>query len=250
MESMIRSAIEKGLELICFTEHNDYGAHFEGDGNFIVDTKAYHSAIKELSEKYKDRITVLFGVEIGLMEDVLEYFEEYTSSYPFDFVIGSSHTAGNMDPYYPEYYKKFDSVYDAYHFYFETELKCASLFDCYDSYGHLDYALRYGPGANSGFTYEKYADVLDPLLKTIIGKGKVIEVNSSGLRSNMNGPNPAVSIIERYRQLGGFPLTIGSDAHETKHIASDFDIIRKILLDAGYTTYSVFENRKRKELPL
>ena len=250
MESMINSAIDKGLKTICFTEHNDYGAHFQGDGNYIVDTERYYEKYRELSDKYSDKIQVLFGVEIGLMEHVKDYFDEYSEKYPFDFIIGSSHTAGRMDPYYPEYYTHFETTEKAYRYYFESELECAKLYDCYDSYGHLDYALRYGPGGNSGFTYEKYADVLDPLLQTIIKKGKVIEVNSSGLRKNMNGPNPAVSIIRRYKELGGLPLTIGSDAHNTKDIASYFDDVRNILLDVGYTTYSVFEKRQRKEIPL
>ncbi len=249
MEEMINASVDKGLHLICFTEHNDYGAHFEGDGNYIVDTDRYYEKYKELSDRYKDKITVLFGVEIGLMEHVKDYFDEYTSKYPFDFIIGSSHTAGTMDPYFPEYYTHFDTTYDAYHYYFESELNCALLYDCYDSYGHLDYAMRYGPGKNSEFTYEKYADVLDPLLEAIIKKGKVIEINSSGIRKGV-GPNPAISIIKRYKELGGLPLTIGSDAHETKDVAADFEEIRTILLDLGYKTYSVFKNRERIELPL
>ena len=250
MEDMIKAAIEKGLEIICFTEHNDYGAGFEGEGNYVVDTGRYLERLRELSEKYRDSITVLFGVEIGFLEHVKAYFDEYVSSYPFDFVIGSSHTAGTLDPYFPEYYTHFKTTCDAYRYYFESELNRARIFDCYDSYGHLDYALRYGPGGNSEFTYEKYADLLDPLLEAVIERGKVIEVNSSGLRKGMNGPNPAVSIIKRYRELGGLPLTIGSDAHETKDIASGFDEIKNILLDCGYKTYSIFEKRVRREIPL
>ena len=250
MESMILSAVKKGLKIICFTEHNDHGAGFEGPGNYVVDTKKYHESCIELSEKYSDKIKVLFGVEIGLMEKEKEYFDEYVNSYPFDFVIGSSHTAGLLDPYYPEYYTHFSTTEEAYRYYFESELIRAGKFTCYDSYGHLDYALRYGPGGNSGFTYEKYADLLDPLLKEIISHGKVIEVNSSGIRKGMNGPNPAVSIIKRYKELGGLPLTVGSDAHEIKDVAADFNTVRDILIDAGYTSYSVFEKRVRREISL
>ena len=250
MESMIQASAKKGLKTICFTEHNDHGAGFFEGGDFVVDTDAYYEGYKRLSEKYRDEIEVLFGVEIGLMEKEKDFFDNYVKSYPFDFVIGSSHTAGLFDPYYPEYYTRFETVQEAYRYYFESELKRAELFDCYDSYGHLDYALRYGPGKNSDFTYEKYADLLDPLLETIIKNGKVIEINSSGYKAGMNGPNPAVSIIKRYHELGGLPPTIGADAHETAYIAYEFDAVEKILRQTGYTSYSIFRNRERTEVSI
>ena len=250
MESMILASIEKGLKTICFTEHNDHGAGFYEGGDYVVDTDAYFEGYKRLSEKYRDKIEVLFGVEIGLMEKELDFFDKYTKEYPFDFVIGSSHTAGLFDPYYPEYYTRFKDEESAYRYYFESELKRAKLYDCFDSYGHLDYALRYGPGKNSGFTYEKYADLLDPLLSTIIKKGKVIEINSSGYKAGMGGPNPARSIIMRYSELGGLPPTIGADAHHTSFIAYEFDEVEKILKEDGYTSYSIFRNRIREEIPL
>ncbi len=250
MEDMIKASIDKGLKTICFTEHNDHGAGFFAGGDFIVDTDAYFEGYKRLSEKYAGQIEVLFGIEIGFMEKELDFFNEYTAKYPFDFVIGSSHTAGLYDPYYPEYYTHFEDTEQAYRYYFESELKRAKLYDCYDAYGHLDYALRYGPGKNSGFTYEKYADLLDPLLSAIIKKGKVIEINSSGYKAGMNGPNPAKSIVMRYKELGGLPPTIGADAHHISRIACEFDSVEEILREAGYTSYSVYRKRRREEIHL
>ena len=248
MESMINASIKKGLKSICFTEHNDHGAGFFEGGTFVVDTDEYYEGYVRLSEKYSEEIEVLFGIEIGLMEKEKAFFEDYVEKYPFDFVIGSSHTAGVYDPYFPEYYTRFDTTEEAYRYYFASELKRAELFECYDSYGHLDYALRYGPGKNSDFTYEKYADLLDPLLSAIIKKGKVIEINSSGFKAGMNGPNPAVSIIKRYRELGGLPPTIGSDAHETAFIAYEFEAVEQILRETGYNSYSIFRKRERAEI--
>ncbi len=253
MESMIRAAAGMGLHTVCFTEHNDFGAVFpEGPGAFIVDTRSYHEKYLELSEKYRDRIRVLFGVELGLQDtdEVFEHFAGYTKEFPFDFVIGSSHFAGGKDPYYPAYWESFQDTDAACRFYFEAELSCARRFTDYDAYGHLDYALRYRTDRSHVFEYERFADVLDELLKTIIEGGRVIEINSNGFRSGMNGPNPAVPIIRRYRELGGMPPTIGSDAHCTKDLARDFEPVAEILKECGYRSYSVFERRQRSELPL
>ena len=49
----------------------------------------------------------------------------------------------------------------------------------FDVYGHLDYVVRYGPNQNKFYTYEKYADVIDEILHTLITNGKGIELKGS-----------------------------------------------------------------------
>ncbi len=252
MESVITSAIERGLEEICFTEHNDYGVTFnEGPGAFIVDTDAYFEKYRELSAKYEGKIRLRFGVEIGLLNEtgIPEHFRDYTTRFPFDFIIGSSHIAGKLDPYLPEYWKAFEDQDQACRFYFEEELACIRKYDCFDAYGHLDYALRYTPQKLSENIYDKCADVLDELLKNIIAKGKVIEINSKGLRTSLNSPNPALPVIRRYRELGGPPPSIGSDSHEISELAYGFPQIEALLKECGYDGYSVFTRRKREDIP-
>lgn len=250
MESMILAGIKKGLKYMCFTEHNDFGAEFrEGPDAFQVDTKAYHTKFMELKEKYKGRIELLFGVEIGLLPGLSDHFNEYAAQYPFDFIIGSSHFAGGLDPYLPEYYDRFSSPHEAYRFYFESELKCAEEFNCFDSYGHIDYALRYGPD-NQDFQYSDYADLLDELLKTLINKGKMFEINSKGYRTSIKRANPDISVLRRYRELGGEAVTIGSDAHCTDDIASGFEQVHGLLEEAGFRYCALFRERKAEMLPL
>ncbi len=250
MADMIETAVDRGLENICFTEHMDYDNPFDNeDGDFEVDTDAYYKRYKELTAD-ETRISVGFGIELGLQPHLVEYYNEYLAKYPFDFVIGSSHAVYGQDPWDKRYYEAFESEDAAYRTYFEGELECAELFDNYDIYGHLDYALRYGPNGDKYFSYEKYADVLDEILKNIIAKGKGIEINSSGYRKGMKGANPADSIIRRYRELGGEIITVGSDAHVTTDVAADFDRAEKALLDCGFRYYTIFRNRKPQQLPL
>ena len=90
--------------------------------------------------------------------------------------------------------------------------------------GHLDYIVRYGPNQNRYYSYEKYQDVIDEILRTVIFKGKGIECNTSGLR-NLGVPHPMPQILTRYREMGGEILTIGSDAHVPEHLGFGFDRI-------------------------
>ncbi len=250
MESEILHAIDMGLNTLCFTEHNDYGAN--PDGNFVVDIEAYHDKFTELKNKYEDRIELLFGIEAGLQptDGIFSYFDDYISSHDFDFVIGSSHVVKNKDPYYPVFFEDYPDDDAAYRAYFEEELQNTMMYDNYDSYGHLDYILRYGKTGNKNFTYEKFANVLDPLLKSIIEHGKCIEINSAGFRKGMGTPNPHIDILKRYHNLGGLPPTVGSDAHGVPDMAADFDKVHQTLSEAGFTCYSIFRNRKRFEIQL
>lgn len=250
MRDMIDSAVSKGLENICFTEHMDYDNPYdEGPGAFEVDTDSYFKKYKELSSAEK-RINVFFGVELGLQPHIVEHYKQYVKEYPFDFIIGSSHVVKGKDPGSGGYYELFESEEKAHRAYFEEELKCAELFDVYDIYGHLDYALRYGPTADKSFSYRKYSDILDEILKTVINKGKGIEINSAGFRKGMTGPNPAESILKRYRELGGEIITVGSDAHSTVEIAADFDRAINVLINCGFKYYTLFRKRIPEQIPL
>lgn len=250
MEEMIQRGIALGLNTMCFTEHMDYDNNYdEGPDAFIVDTDSYYIKYQLFREKYGAQIELLFGVELGLQEHLVARYHNYVNQYPFDFIIGSSHLAGGIDPYLPEFFKD-RTEEEAYRFYFETIAKNVRLFDDFDVYGHLDYALRYGPTMNRSFTYEKYGDILDAILKTLIEKGKGIELNTAGYKYGMNMPHPHISILKRYRELGGELITVGSDAHQTEHLAYEFKKAADVLVSCGFSYYTQFRERQPHFLPL
>lgn len=104
MENALSAMVEKGLKTVCFTEHMDMD--YPG-GEFLLDAAAYRSRLVELREEFRGRIEVLFGVELGLMDYLAPRLREYVGAWDFDFVIGSSHLVGGVDPYYPEYFEKY-----------------------------------------------------------------------------------------------------------------------------------------------
>ena len=134
--------------------------------------------------------------------------------------------------------------------YFEAILKNVTIHNDYDVYGHIDYVVRYGKESKEEFLYTYYADILDSILMTLIEKGKGIEVNTSGFKYDIGGLHPHISILKRYKELGGEILTIGSDAHETRHLAYKFDKAGSILRDCGFKHYTVFKDRKPEFLSL
>lgn len=252
MAQMAAGGIAAGLDTICITEHMDIDyptnqgtpPHF-----FEFDTAAYRERYAEVSRAFAGKINILWGVEMGLQNHIVDEISDYVNQYPFDFVIGSSHLCHGIDIYYPEFYAgRSDEA--AYREYFESILELVELNDDFDVYGHLDYAVRYGKEQDKNYSYDKFSDVLDAILSLLIKKGKGIEVNTKGLLVGLKSTNPSAAIITRYRELGGEIITCGSDAHDPEHVGYRFDTLSDILKDCGFKYYTVFKERKPEFRPL
>jgi histidinol-phosphatase (PHP family) len=239
---MVQEAMKKGLDGLCFTDHYDYDYPDEPD-LFLLDFEAYREEIAALRAQFADTFPIHWGIELGLQPQVVEENRRVTSEYPFDFVIGSSHVVHGADPYYSRYYEGRNEE-AAYREYFESILENLRTDADFDVYGHIDYVVRYGPNKNRFYSYAKYADVIDEILRTLIAGGKGIELNTAGFKYGLGHPNPTEAILARYHELGGEILTLGSDAHAPEHVAYDFAKVPEILHQAGFHYYTVFSSRK------
>lgn len=251
VESMIRAAIQKGLKIICFTEHQDFDYHPQGDASscsFQLDANSYMETMQRYKEQYKNDIEILTGVEFGVKEGIGEKIKHMVTTYPFDFIIASSHEAGGLDPYYPDYFETF-SAEEGLRIYFESIVTNIDCFDGFQSYGHLDYVVRYLPDPTY-YRPEAYFDIFDEALKKIIALGKGIECNTGGLKYGLPHTNPHIKLLKRYKELGGEMITIGSDAHKPEHIAYDFHVVPELLKEAGFHYYTIFRNQKPEFIKL
>ena len=248
MESMIQRGIALGLPGICFTEHMDLDFP-PGELNFLVDLPAYEKTCRELKEKYADTISVFFGLEMGLQPHLKKEIPTLATSSDFDFLIGSVHVADRLDPYKKDFYEG-RTQYQAYHRYFEVVLENLKTFSCFDTCGHIDYVVRYGPEKNKDYSYRAYRDILAEILKTLIEKGIGLECNSAGFKYGLGHPNPTEDILTRYRELGGEILTLGSDGHTPEHMAYDFPKMGELLKACGFRYYTIFKKRKPEFIKL
>ena len=183
------------------------------------------------------------GVEIGYQPNLNDKINILLNSHPFDFVICSIHAWNGIELDTGDLFKG-KTQEEGYREYFENLKYCVENFDNYDVYGHLDFIVRYGNFENKTLRYEDYKDIIDEILKIIINNGKGIEVNTSGLRYNLNTMHPNKDILKRYLELGGKIITLGSDAHFAEDICSDFDIAIKELKEIGFKEITTFKNRK------
>ena len=250
MEAMVQGAVERGLSGICFTDHLD--PDFPETPEHLIfdlDIPAYRKRLEELREKYRGQIELRFGIELGLQPHLGERFHTLLEEVPFDFVIGSSHVVHGHDPYYGEFFEGRREA-SCYMEYFESILENLSAFSEMDVYGHIDYIVRYGPNQNREYSYGRYKEILDEILRTLIRKGVGIELNTGGYHYGLGEPNPCTAVIRRYRELGGEIITVGADAHSPEKIAYSFDRAARVLLECGFEYYTVFRGRKAEFLKL
>lgn len=250
--SMIESAISKGLSSICFTDHQDFDYKAQGEDSnlsFDLDVESYFETMQTYKKQYEKEIMILTGVEFGLKPGIEKKVETMTQNYPFDFIIGSSHEAASLDPYYPSYYEALGEK-EGLLAYFTSILENLKLFDQFQVYGHLDYAVRYLPSGYQSYHPSDYFDILEEAMKQLIQMGKGIECNTAGLKYGLSYPHPHFDLLKRYHELGGEILTIGSDAHKPEHIAYGFDQIPDLLKAAGFRYYTIFREKQPTFIPL
>lgn len=246
MEQMIEAAVSRGLKGICITEHLDLDYPVSAScppGFFELDVPAYRDYFLKLQPKYTQNIELFWGVELGLQPHLAETLSSIVRNNPFDFVLGSVHTCHAKDPYFPEFYigREEEACYREY---FTCVLENLEAYDNFDSLAHLDYVVRYGPNKDSCYTYDRYKDLLDPILLKLISMGKAIECNTGAINYGLRALNPSKDILKRYLALGGEQVTIGCDSHRPDAVANGFDFARDYLADCGFTHYTTFKERQ------
>ncbi|HIV80080.1 MAG TPA: histidinol-phosphatase HisJ family protein [Candidatus Avanaerovorax faecigallinarum] len=257
VREQIERAAALGMKQICITDHQDFDApKFPPDYfTFLIDDKGDDDTVKkyvddilEIKEEYAGRIEVLAGIELGIQPHLTEKLNAFADRFPFDFIIGSTHTFCGMDAEDKRHYENID-VEEAVRQYFMDELVNVKGFKKFDVAGHMDFVLRYGPGAAETFTYGKYADVIDEILKELIQSGRGIECNTSKFKAK-NMINPDREIIRRYAELGGEIITFGSDSHVSERLGEGFKEAGEIVRECGLKYYAVFRQHKPEFYPI
>lgn len=245
MDSIAEAGIQKGLSCICFTDHNDFDFPEFPDcpsDLFLLNVDSYLYDFIRAKEKYAGRIDLLFGIELGLQESAFRQNAILAKSYDFDFIIGSLHLVNRKDPYYASFYEG-RSLKEAVTEYYQALLSNVRKSKVYDVLGHLDYIFRYAPDKDLSHYNVDYMDLIDEILTELIQNEKGIEINTAPIRKGIASTHPVLSIVKRYRELGGEYITIGSDAHLSEDVGADFDMAAKVLTEAGFKYYTTYEKR-------
>jgi len=230
-EMLATDAIARAESLnlgIVFTEHFDY--NLPGDIDFTFDAAQYMDEYKNLrSDKVK------LGVEIGLRKSAREANKNFLAQANFDLVIGSIHVVDNIDIYNKIFYADKDKM-TAYRKYFAAMAEEAAVAD-FDILGHIDYICRAATYENPEIEYETFKPEIDEVLKILIERKKILELNTRRL-NNKIALKGLESVYKRYKDLGGEFITIGSDAHVIDAVGANFDVALNFVESLGLKIFS------------
>ncbi|MCB6993134.1 histidinol-phosphatase HisJ family protein [bacterium 210820-DFI.6.37] len=238
MEEMISSAISRGIRELAITDHYDPG-YEDPEFPFIPDFDAYHKALLEAEKKYKEQLTIVKGLEIGIMDSQLDECRRAVNAFSYDFIIGSFHCLGKKDLYRYDF-SKVDGPQKLEEFYLYVN-RCLKEYTDYDIVGHLTIIDRY---IGKIYDYSPYMDIIEDTLKTIIYNGKGLEINTSSFKYGTGIWLPREEALKLYRELGGEILTFGSDSHDPKYFRDHFDEAHELAKSLGFRYECTFRSRK------
>mgnify|MGYP001171421727 CR=1 FL=1 len=242
---MAQAARDAGLKEVGFSEHIDLGVPVGPD--FSVDFAAYEAAFEQTRREFPE-LNMRRGIEAGLDLRYKDEIAALLNAHPCDFVIGSLHLVFGHDPYYKDIWQQYSKreIYDEY---MRLSLETARSCDYYDILGHLGYIGKFCPFEDKMLRYDEYADAVDELLKTLIERGKALEVNTGGLCMTPS-TMPETAIIRRYYELGGELLTVGSDAHYESAVGHAVAETLDVLKSIGFRYVCAFDSRKPQHIKI
>ena len=235
-EMFAADAIAKADRLgfgVVFTEHFDYDIPGGIDFTFVPE-----DYWKEYEPLRSDSLRL--GVEVGMEEIARQPAADFIKRVPFDLVIGSIHLLDRLDIYYPDFYVGKDKA-TAYHKYFAAMAVEAEVGD-FDVLAHIDYICRAAPYDDPEIDYATFKEDIDKVLKIVIERGKVLELNTRRLNTRRS-LKELVPVYSRYKELGGKYVTIGSDAHKVEAVGNYFELAIKLARELELVTVT-FCNRQ------
>lgn len=241
-EENIKFAIKNKIKNLYFTDHWEKFCQSPPHDSFFSTQKYFHTIIK-LKEKYKEKINIYSGVELGLNLKNSKECKSFLESYDFDFSIGSIHAVDFVDVWQNRFNigKNPKKYYLEYYSYM---LSCVKEIDNFNVLGHIDYIDRYLTDKNLIPDFSFYEHLINDILKELIKTNRGIEYNTAGLRNNLSYANPKDEILKRYLDLGGKIITVGSDSHTPETIGYKFDYAYNHLKNLGFDKICIFKEKK------
>lgn len=237
LANIVRHAQSLGKKAVVTTDHFDYDCKFFKK-DVLIDMPSYEKEIAELRGQYT--IEIRKGIEVGYRKDYIDPINSYLQQYAFDLVLLSVHNDSVLDFAEDAFHKQpIERILDSY---FSLVREAVDVMDNYDVVAHLDYVVRYTKTSVGIEDYVRCRSILSDILKTMIRKDKVLELNTTGL-FRQGWIHPHSYLIEMYLDLGGKWFSLGSDAHSLKHYERGFGQAIELLESYGIREIVQFRNR-------
>lgn len=261
VETMCRSACEKGFSSIGFSSHAPLPPPFNALSDWHLPAEnipSYVDTVMDAKERWKGRLQVFLGLEIDYIPGICGPCDGRFSALPLDYSIASVHfivpengtTAFTVDGSIEELEegltKGFGNDGDALvRAYWDS---VASMVEAggFDILGHMDLIKKnnikrpfFNPLSST------YREGWKKVLSLLKNRNIVVEVNTGGInRGLIQECYPAPEILSAMNCIS-IPLTVTADAHSRTQLGGGYSIAREQLLQAAYQEVVVFNGTKK-----
>lgn len=243
-EEIVIKALEMGFSSIGFSGHSYM--HYAPEHSMSQEgTERYKKEIKELKERYQDKIDIFCGLEVDMYSEI--------DLLGYDYLIGSVHyllcdgkyvgfdrsaevVKGVIDEYFDGNGMKYAKAY-------YKALEELPNYGDFDIVGHFDLVTKHCE--NVKFFDENSDEYLHAALKaanSLAGKIPFFEVNTGAIaRGYRRTPYPSMLLMRELKRLG-FGAVITSDCHNMKNLDCEFEYSAELLKQCGFKERYILTN--------
>ncbi len=245
LNELCETALREKLLGFAVTDHCD--CEYASDKCLEENVLASFFESKKYQHKYKDKLIISCGVEMGEALFNQSFAQKIISACNWDVILGSVHAVRikNIDmPFSTIDFNDFsDELIDKYILQYFVDVNEMLLTQDFDILSHLTVVLRYIVYKyNRKVDITKYYPIITDILKNSITLDKCLEINASGVSDGYLMPD--IDILSIYKSLGGTKITIGSDSHTPEALTSGLSDAAAIIKNQGYDTLTYYIDRK------
>lgn len=228
------------VDEICITDHFEPVLEFTGIYQDYDENEA-EKQIREQAERFKGKLTVSYGIELGQPHQEPEKTKRLLSAHEFDFIIGSIHSLRDKDDFCHYDYRNYsedelkrmiDDYVDETHEMIELGGFC--------SLGHFGYPLRYLYNCKREYDILSHKSGIEKMIELLIRNNIALEVNTASLHYSLAKVLAYPEIVDKYFRMGGRLITIGSDSHSSDDIGHAIPETQQMLKNIGFTEFTVY----------
>ncbi|MCI8332381.1 MAG: histidinol-phosphatase [Clostridiales bacterium] len=227
----VNAALTNHLDVLGFSDHGPFPDDRFGGRMLYSQLDAHIACVKELKDTYKDKLTILTGLEIEFCQDSLAYYQHLIQERGLDYLLLGQH-------------------------FFPSAGETKNVYDMPSSQSMIDYAYSIKEALETGLFsilahpdvpficdigWDHYAEeACDIIVAAAKETGTVLELNANGLRRGTRAyqegerfPYPLAAFWKRAAGAG-LPVVIGSDCHNPRSLWDDaIETARSLAQDWG-----------------
>lgn len=247
VREVLEMARKRGLSAVAIADH----AEIDGESFGFVSPhcRSYETYRREVREAASDdalkgKLKVLLGVEVGYRIEYDTPVRAFLEAHDFDLVIGGVHDSPPVDWWDPgagDLLRRHPEMgVQALVWYFK-QVEGAASSGLFDVIAHIDVYERYLPGMwPDPFTHPKLAPLVRKAVWAI-AKHSRMEINLEMVNKRGHFAWSALRFLEMYREMGGKPPVVGSDAHRPEWVGLNIKEGERLALRAGFPSVAPWE---------